>query len=292
MTRLHGILCAMVTPMTADQEVDEAGTRRLVELLIEAGVHGLIPTGSTGEFPTLSLDERKRVTETVIQVARGRVPVIPHTAAMATRDVVELSRHAQHAGAQGLMIVPPYYEPLSEAEVRVHYAAIAAATDLPIMLYNIPSASGFNFRPEFVLALHAEMPAIRYVKDSTGDARVLQAMIGAFGDRISVFNGWDTLSLLGLVAGTAGCVWGAVNVMPRECVALYDLVAGKHDLVGASELWARMMPANAFFEREGYVAAVKAGTMLAGRPAGPPRAPIQPLSPAKVEELRRLLARL
>jgi len=292
MTRWHGILAALVTPFTPDDRVDEATTRRLVEELIDAGVHGMIPTGSTGEFPTLTLDERKRVVEIVIDAARGRVPVIPHTGAMATREVVELSRHAQRTGAAGVMIVPPYYEPLGEDEVRAHYAEVAAAADLPIMLYNIPSASGFAFRPEFVLRLAAEIPSIQSVKDSTGDARALQAMLSAGGDRITVFNGWDSLSLFGLVAGAAGCVWGAANVIPRDCVALYDLVTNKRDLAGAQELWGRILPANVFFEREGYVAAVKAGAGLAGRPVGAPRPPLRSLAPAKAEALRRLLARL
>lgn len=289
MTRFHGILAATVTPFTADDRVDEPATRRLVDSLIEAGVHGLIPTGSTGEFPTMTLDERQRVVEITIEAARGRVPVIPHTAAVATREVVALSKHARRAGAQGLMIVPPFYEPLSEEEVRAHYAAVAAAVDLPIMLYNIPSCSGFTFRPEFVVRLAQEIPTIQSVKDSTGDARALQGLLAACGDRILVFNGWDTLSLFGLVAGTAGCVWGAANVIPRECVALYELVARKRDLAGARDLWARMLPVNAFFEREGYVGAVKAGAALAGRQVGDPRPPIGRLSEAKGEELRRLL---
>jgi 4-hydroxy-tetrahydrodipicolinate synthase len=289
MTRLHGILAATVTPFTADDRVDEAATRRLVDSLIDAGVHGLVPTGSTGEFASLTLDERRQVVEVVLQVAGSRVPIVAHIGAIATRDVVALGRHAQQHGAAGVMVVPPYYEPLSEEEVWAHVAAVAAAVDLPIMIYNIPGCSGFTFRPDFVLKLNAEMPAVQYVKDTTGDARALQDMLSAFGDRIRVFNGWDTLSLLGLVAGTAGCVWGAVNVMPRECVALYELASRKRDLAGARDLWARMAPANAFFEREGYVGAVKAGCALAGRPAGQPRPPLRALPAAKVEELRRLL---
>src|SRR5262249_5863468 len=171
MTGWHGILAALVTPFTADDQVDEPATRRLVESLIEAGVHGLIPTGSTGEFPTLTLHERKRVVEVVVEAARGRGPAMPHTPAIATRDVLALSRQAEGTGAAGVMIVPPYYEALSEDEVRAHYAAVAQAVSLPIMLYNIPGASGFAFRPEFVLSLNAEIPTIRSVKDSTGDAR-------------------------------------------------------------------------------------------------------------------------
>lgn len=289
MARLHGILPAMVTPFTVDDRVDEAATRNLVQSLLDAGVHGLIPAGSTGEFSAMTLDERKRVTDVVLEAAGGKVPVLPHTGAVATREVVALSKHAKHSGADALMIVPPFYEPLSEEEVRAHYARVAEAVDLPIMLYNIPSCTGFAFRPEFVLRLADEIPSIQYVKDSSGDARALQAMLSAFGDRVHVFNGWDTLSFFGLVAGTVGCVWGAANVMPRECVALYDLVVQKQDLKDARDLWARMYPVNVFFEREGYVASVKAGATLAGRAVGNPREPIKELSASKIEELRHLL---
>jgi 4-hydroxy-tetrahydrodipicolinate synthase len=289
MERLHGILVAAVTPFTADDRVDEVATRNLIRSLMDAGVHGMIPAGSTGEFSSMTLDERKRVTDIVIETVGGKIPVLPHTGAIATREVVDLSMHAQRSGATGLMIVPPFYEPLSEDEVRAHYAAVAAAVNLPIMLYNIPSCTGFAFRPEFVLRLADEIPSIQYVKDSSGDARALQAMLTAFGDRVQVFNGWDTLSFFGLVAGTPGCVWGAANVMPRECVALYGLTTQKRDLSGARDLWARMLPANVFFEREGYVGAVKAGAALAGRPVGNPRQPIKALSAAKVQELRELL---
>lgn len=289
MERLHGILVAAVTPFSADDRVDEVATRNLVRSLMDAGVHGMIPTGSTGEFSSMTLDERKRVTDIVIETVGGKIPVLPHTGAVATREVVGLSVHAQRSGATGLMIVPPFYEPLTEDEVRAHYARVAEAVDLPIMLYNIPSCTGFTFRPEFVLRLADEIPTIRYLKDTTGDARALQTMLTAFGERILVFNGWDTLSFLGMAAGAAGCVWGAANVMPRECVALYALITQKKDLNGARDLWARMFLANLFFEQEGYVGAVKAGAALAGRPVGNPRQPIKALSAAKVQELRELL---
>ena len=292
MERFHGILAATVTPFTSDDSVDEAATAKLANSLIEAGVHGLIPTGSTGEFFTMTMDERKKVVEITIEAANGRVPVIAHTAAVATREVIELSRHAEKSGAQGLMIVPPYYEPLSENDILGHYAAVAAAADLPIMLYNIPVCSGFDIRPEFMLRLAEEIPTVQYIKDSTGNAAALQQLIAVSGERVTVFNGSDTLSLYGLVAGTAGCVWGAANVTPRECVDLYELVVEKQDLAGAKALWTHLLPLNAFFEREGYIAAVKAGAALTGRQLGDPRAPIGRLSNTKTQELRILLQNL
>jgi 4-hydroxy-tetrahydrodipicolinate synthase len=187
------------------------------------------------------------------------------------------------------MLVPPYYERLTDDEVRAHYGAVASVVDLPIMIYNSPGCTGFNFRHEFILRLAEEFPTIEYVKDTAGDIRALQDMLIAFQDRITVFNGWDTLSLLGLMIGVAGCVWGATNVIPRECVSLYELVALKKDFESAKSLWARMAPINFFFEQEGYVAAIKAGAMLAGRPVGHPRPPSKRLSDPKVEELRKLL---
>ena len=185
MERFHGILAATVTPFTTDDRVDEAATTQLVHSLIEAGVHGLIPTGSTGEFFTMTMDERRKVVEITMEAADGRVPVIPHTAALATRDAVALSRHAKQSGAQGLMIVPPYYEPLSEDDVLGHYAAVAAAVDLPIILYNIPVCSGFDIRPEFLLRLAEEIPTVQYIKDSTGNAQALQELLAVSGERIT-----------------------------------------------------------------------------------------------------------
>lgn len=289
MTQFRGIFAAMVTPFSADgEQVDEAALGDLVDWLIGEGVHGLIPLGSTGEFATLTGEERRRVAEVTVEQAARRVPVVVQTAAVSTRETVALSRHAAEIGADGVMIVPPYYEPISEEEVYAHYAAVAEAVKLPIVLYNIPVACGFDMKPSFVARL-AEIPTVQYIKDSTGDARRVQELIQVCGDRIGVFNGADTLSLLGLVAGACGMIWGAANVTPRACVELYDLVARQRDLARAQALWHKMQPLQYFLENEGYVASVKAGAAMVGMEVGPPRRPILPLSDARVAELRRLL---
>jgi len=292
MKELRGILVAMATPFTEDgEEVDWGALGILVDSLIEARVHGLVVAGSTGEFPTMTPEERRKLTEVVIEQAGGQVPVVIHTAAVRTRETIMYSKHAQESGADGLMIVPPYYEPLSEDEVYAHYEAVAEAVDLPIMLYNIPAAAGFDMKPSFVARL-AEIDNIFYVKDSMGDVRRLRGMMVACGDRISIFNGSDTISFEGLATGAVGCVLGAGNVMPRQCVELFELVSEKGDLEGGRQLWDKMFPVCAFLEREGYVGAVKAGAELAGLHMGPPRRPILPLREEKRDELAELLERL
>ena len=145
--------------------------------------------------------------------------------------------------------------------------------------------------PRFVDRL-AAIERVKMLKDSTGNALTLQETIDLCGDRIDVFNGWDSLSFLGLAAGAVGCVWGAANVMPRQCVELYELVAEQGDLAAARDLWRKMLPVCFFLERQGYVAGVKAGAAIAGMDAGPPRRPILPMSHGKREELAKLLAPL
>ena len=292
MPAFKGILCAMSTPFTSDGErLDEQAMRRLIDWLISEGVHGIIPLGSTGEFASQDEDERKRAAELTIEHVNGRVPVVVHTADISTRKVVMYSKHAEKAGAAGLMIVPPYYEPLSEDEMFAHYQAVSDAVSIPIMVYNIPSAAGVDMGPAFVDRL-AAIERVTMLKDSTGNALTLQDTIEVCGDRIDVFNGWDSLSFLGMAAGAVGCVWGAANVMPRQCVELYELVVERGDLAAARELWRKMLPVCFFLEREGYVGGVKAGAAIAGMEIGPPRRPILPLTQAKREELAKLLAAL
>src|ERR687884_890218 len=139
----HGVLPALVTPFTDDGEaIDTGALAALVERLVGAGVGGLVPGGSTGEFTTLTNAERRQLVEVTVEAAGGRVPVVAGTGALSTRETVELSRHAERAGAAAVMVVPPFYDALSWRELLAHYTAVADAIDIPIMYYNLPSASG------------------------------------------------------------------------------------------------------------------------------------------------------
>lgn len=286
---LRGILSAMCTPFTPDgREVDEPALRELAEGTIKAGVHGLIPCGSTGEFPALTTEERKRVAEVVVDQARGRVPVAPHVGSTSTAIAIDLAKHAEQAGADGVMAVNPYYEALSLDEVFGYFKDISDAINIPIMVYNLPGATGTNLKPEFLARLAREIKNVNYVKDSSGDLSQVSELLYRFGREVTVFNGWDTITFSGLALGSKGSVWGAANVMPKQCADLFNLLdAGK---VGdAQSLWGKMWPVMQFLVTEGYVASVKAGATLIGFRVGHPRPPIRPLPKPKADELRSLL---
>src|SRR4249920_3505666 len=264
---LHGVLCPLATPFTPDGDaVDEAALRGLVEALVVAGVHGLIPCGSTGEFAAMTGDERRQVVEVVADQVAGRVPVVPQVGAITTREAIGLARHAEQHGAAAVMVAVPYYDPLSIAEVKGYHRAVAAALSTPVMLYNLPSATGVDLAPEDIAALAREVPAIRYVKDTTGDLNRAARLVHDFGDVVSTFVGWDTLLFAGLVEGAAGSVIGAANLVPAQAVAIYEAVrAGQ--VQQARELWLRLYPVlRCLLSGGGYVAAVKGGLALTGRP--------------------------
>lgn len=287
---LTGILVALVTPFTADgSQIDAAALQRHVDRLVSAGVHGLVPGGSTGEFTTLTLDERKQLTELSVKAAAGRVPVIAGTGALSTRETVELSRHAADVGASALMIVPPFYDSPNVEQLHELLRDVYEASGLPIMYYNIPSASGVSLTPQQIADL-AQVDGVRYLKDTSGDAVALTELLQAHADRITAFNGWDTLTFYGIAAGAKGSVWGATNIIPELSMQLWDALAVQKDLVRGRELWAKIWPICQLLEAHHYASAVKTGLDVTGHSAGPVRAPFALLEGEARAELAKLLA--
>lgn len=284
-----GILAAVVTPLTTDgSAVDAEGVRRQAEHIIGGGIHGLVPGGSTGEFTTLSLDERRRVTELYVEAADGRVPVVAGTGALSTADTVELSVHAEKAGASAVMIVPPFYDAPTFDELRGFFGAVSDAVDIPIMYYNIPSATGVSLAPE-ELAKLARETAITSYKDTGGDFTWFTAVQQEHARDITALNGWDTLTFAALASGAQAGVWGTASVIPRLCAELYDALALRGDLVAGRQLWAKIFPICRFLESHNYACGIKTGLDLVGVSAGPTRRPVLPLAPQHVEEFRDLL---
>ena len=288
---LKGVYSAVATPFTDEQEVDEAGLRSLIDRTIDAGIHGLVPCGSTGEFSTLSRAERERVAEVVIEQSAGRVPVVPQTGACSTREAIELSRHAEKLGADAIMVVAPYYEPCSTDETKRYYADVASAVSIPVMAYNLPAATGVNLTPRVLGELIEDVPNIKYVKDTSGDFTAAAQLIHEYGQAVSVFVGWDTLFFAALVEGAAGSVIGAANVVPHELVAVYDAVQAG-DLALARRQWARLFPVLSTFVSGGYTAAIKGGLDLIGHSAGPQRGPGADVDGERLEALKRGLKAL
>ena len=279
----HGVLPALITPFSEDgSAIDKDALAAIVERLIGAGVAGLVPGGSTGEFTTLSQSERRELIETTVEAAAGRVPVVAGTGALSTRETVELSTHAERAGAAAVMIVPPFYDALSWRELLAHYQAVADAIEIPIMYYNLPSASGVKLSA----AQLRELP-VACLKDTGGDAAFATELIQTSGP--TLLNGWDTLTFAALAAGVRAVVWGAASIVPAQCVELHRLLIDDIDLPAARDLWARLWPLCQFLEGQSYSAAVKAACRLAGDTTGPVRAPLLPLDDAATDELAVLL---
>jgi 4-hydroxy-tetrahydrodipicolinate synthase len=283
MSDFHGVLPALITPFTEDgSAIDTDSLAAIVERLIGAGVGGLVPGGSTGEFTTLSNAERRLLVETTVEVAAGRVPVVAGTGALSTRETVELSVHAERAGAAAVMVVPPFYEPPAWSELLAHYTAVADAIAIPVMYYNLPAATGVRLSAEQL----RELP-VTCLKDTGGDATAATELIQTDGP--TLLNGWDTLTFAALAAGVRAVVWGTASIVPEPCVELHRLLIDEIDLPAARELWSRLWPLCRFLEGQSYSAAVKAGGAIAGDATGPVRAPLLPLGDDATRELAALL---
>ena len=188
------------------------------------------------------------------------------------------------------MAIAPFYEPLPWPAIKEYYVQLAAAIDIPIMVYNLPGATGMSLSGEQLAEL-GSVDGINWVKDSSGSGVALTELIQRYGMHINVLNGWDTLTFYGLVAGTQASVWGAANFIPELAVELFDAAAVRQDLAAARAVWARIWPICNFLETSGsYVAAVKAACDLAGIACGDPRPPILPLEAAQRAELAEILA--
>jgi dihydrodipicolinate synthase/N-acetylneuraminate lyase len=279
----HGVLPALVTSFTDDGEaIDTGALAAIVDRLVAGGVGGLVPGGSTGEFTSLTNAERRQLVEATVEAAAGRVPVVAGTGALTTRETVELSRHAERAGAAAVMVVPPFYEALSWRELLAHYTAVADAIDLPIMYYNLPGATGVRVTADQL----RELP-IACLKDTGGDAVLATELIQTGGP--ALLNGWDTLTFGALAAGVRAVVWGVASILPEQCVELHRLLIDDVDLPAARALWARLWPLCQFLESVSYPAAVKAACALLGDTTGPVRAPLLPLEAAAAARLAELL---
>ncbi|KAM5349042.1 hypothetical protein ACJ41O_008865 [Fusarium nematophilum] len=284
---LTGILVALITPFTPSGAVDLQGLDAHIQRLIDAGVHGLVPGGSTGEFTALSADERKAVLDQVIKSAAGRVPVVAGVGDLTTAGIVDLAVHAAKAGAAATMIVPPFYDAPNLTQLREIFAEVHKASGIPIMYYNIPGASGVTLSPQELAGL-SEV-GVQYLKDTSGNGPALTELLFACHDRITALNGWDTLTFYGIAAGAKGSVWGATNIIPELSVELWNALAVDGDLKRGRELWAKIFPICKFLESHNYGSAVKTGMELRGWKTGGLRKPFALLEGDARDELAGIL---
>jgi len=286
---LSGVLVALATPFTADGSLDVSRLRALVDRTIDGGVHGVVACGSTGEFSALTIDERRLVVETVVDQTAHRVPVVAQTGSTSTAGAIELARHAESVGVDVIMPVAPYYEPLTLAETTHYLRRVASSVQIPVMLYNLPGATGVDLPPDTIAALAREVDNIRYVKNTSPDMAQAAQLIHHYGDLVGTFVGWDSLILSSLVSGAAGVMAGTANVVPAEIVAVHDAVKAG-DLKSALEAWIRIYPLLDTALTTSYVAAVKAALEAVDFSAGPTREPVLPLEPADAARIAELAA--
>lgn len=290
-TTLRGVLTALTTPFDAEENIDYDALGRVVDRSIDGGVDGLVVGGSTAEFATMSGDERQQMLEFVIERTAGRVPIVAQTGSTSTREAIRHSQAAQAAGADVLMIVTPYYEPLTLAETVDYIKTVAAAVDIDVMLYNIPAATGVNLDTGTVRQLAEDVANIRFIKDSSANWEQALQLIHHHSDVISTFIGWDSYIYSGLVEGAAGMVAGAANVLPSEIVSVSTKIADG-DLHGAREEWQRLYPVIDAMISEPFIQAVKTGLELRDVPVGSPRRPLAATDPDARERIKAALATL
>lgn len=289
---LFGVVVPLVTPLDGEEALDAAAVRPLVDFLIERGVAGLYPGGTTGEGFLLAPDERRRLAEAVVDAAAGRVPVIVQTGAITTAETVALTRHAQEIGAQAAAVIPPYVYRHSEAVLLDHYRTVAhSVPDLPLLLYNYPAISNNAITVDLVMALREVAPNVVGMKDSSGSLEMLARLKAETGGTFLAFNGGDGQILMSAAAGFNGCVSGNANVVPELVVALYNAAAAG-DLSLARTLQQKLNRVRELLGDGGDLSLFK--QMLACRsiPVGDVRAPLRKAAPdlvaARWQALREL----
>lgn len=287
MTKFKGAYVAIVTPFI-DGKLDEQGLQDLIEFQIQNGTSGIVPCGTTGESATLSHDEHHRVVELTIQAVNGRVPVLAGTGSNSTSETIALTRHAKAAGADGALIITPYYNRPSPEGLYQHFKAVAEAVDIPIILYNVPSRTGVNMLPETV-ARCAAIKNIVGIKEATANLGQINEVIRLCPPDFVVMSGDDFTALPTIAIGATGLISVTSNVAPRDMADVIDsALAG--DYVKARASHYKLLPVmSAMFLETNPVPAKKSLELMGKIQSGTPRLPLAEMTEANVVKLQAAL---
>jgi len=286
--RLQGAITALVTPFQPSGEVDDRALRELVRWQVDAGIDGLAPCGTTGEGATLTPDEQQRVIEAVVEAAGGRVPVVAGCGTNDTRRTVEGARRAEAAGADALLVVTPYYNKPNPSGMVAHYEAVAAATALPVVVYNVPGRTGQNLGVDLTLRL-SQVPGIVAVKEASGSLEQIAAILEKRREGFAVLSGDDQLALPTVALGAEGLISVVSNVAPAETAALLS-AARAGSLDEARAIHYRLLPLMRANFLESNPVPVKVALGLLGRCRDAVRPPLGPADPRTVHEIDLALA--
>jgi len=287
-----GVFCVPVTVFKDDESIDEERTKAHIDRVIKAGVHGIVIGGSTSEFASLSDKEREYLLEFGIKHVKGRVPLIAGAMAPSTRETIRWSKFAKDLGADGLMIVNPYYGQVTDEALYQHFKAVADAVDLPIIPYNNVAFSGNDLTPEIICKLAENTDNIRYVKECVGSTRIQEIIKGSKG-KMNVFVGSEDVPFQGYLLGAKGIINGQSNIFPELAVKLYKLVVEEKDIDAARELWYKLLPIALLCDTPGtWLANIKAACEILGDSVGKPRRPVLPATEETKEKMRGMLKEL
>jgi len=283
-----GIMAATVTPMRRDESINLQELENHINRIIAGGIHGIFCLGTNGEFYAMSPEERRQVTEATVSIVGRRVPVLAGAGAVSTRETINLVRTSEDLGVDAVSVITPYFVPLTQKEMLRHYRAVAEATSLPIMLYNIPNRTGNHLEASTVGEL-SQVENIVGIKDSSGKFQVLQEYIAAVPEDFAVFSGNDSLILSALKIGAKGAIAAIANICPSWLAGIYN--AWKcGDLDTAEELQSRVDAVRGILPLGNPNSMVKRAVNLLGYPVGSAREPVSGIADADQDEgIRKVL---
>ncbi|MDD2337039.1 MAG: 4-hydroxy-tetrahydrodipicolinate synthase [Geobacteraceae bacterium] len=281
-----GSIVAIITPFK-NGEIDEERLRELVEFQIENGTDGIVPCGTTGESPTLDYQEHDRVVEIVVHQVKKRVPVIAGTGSNSTKEAIEITAHAKRAGADGALLITPYYNKPSQEGLYRHYKAVAEAVAIPQVLYNVPGRTAVNILPQTVARL-AEISNIVAIKEATGSLQQVSEIIALCGDKIDVLSGDDFVTFPLMACGGVGVISVTANIMPKEVADMIDFFnAG--NMEEARKLHLKLLKISTVMFIETNPVPVKTALGLMGKCSDNVRLPLAPMSAENTAKLATIM---
>ncbi|MEY8348926.1 4-hydroxy-tetrahydrodipicolinate synthase [Bacillus cereus] len=287
-----GAYPVIITPMNQNEEINWEGLKQNIEHFIQEGVAGLVVNGSTGEFVSLTKEERFKVVEIAVEQINGRIPLLVGTAAETTKEAIEYTQQAERAGASGALLINSYYAHPKEEEIYEHFKAVAESVQFPIMIYNNPFTSGVDISTETILRVGRDVENVTHVKESSGDIRKVRDITRKGKGDIETFCGADDLVLESFLVGATGWISVAGNAVPKLVTELFDAVQNK-ELEKAWELYDKILPLCSFIEESGkYVQIIKRVMDLKGQAGGPSRKPRLPLTATEDQKLQEILENL
>jgi 4-hydroxy-tetrahydrodipicolinate synthase len=286
--KVRGCICPVVTPFTPDGSIDEKTFRKVIDYVVERGIHGVFTAGTVGAFYLLTPEERKKVGEIAIDHLKGRVPVFMGTGGITVRENVELARHAKDIGADAAVVLTPYYVKVSDEELFQYFTSIANSVDMPIILYNNPGRAGVNILPSMLERVVSESSNVVAIKDSGGDLSQFEEYVMQVGNKISVIMGKDELMLAALTVGGNGIVSAISNMAPEIVTELYNQFM-KGDTKKALETQHKLIILKKAIAGSAYPAPILEALNLLGIKTSKPRLPVLPLNSEQKEKIRKAL---